>query len=390
MAFVYGDRVKETSLSSGTGVMALGGAAVGFQTFAVGVGVGNECFYGIVNTTDDTWEMGRGTIGPGTLTRDVVISSTNSNLLVNFVAGQKIVYTTVPKTFYNAALDAAAHELIDHTAAPLNLMDAAAHDLIDHSVGPFNLLPTANLPTEHALIDHKLAPFNLLDTAAHNLINHTAGPLNLLDNAAHASTNHYTVITNAIPQVTGPEKTAGTSTLLKSYSPLDIADMAGIHGGGGGGGGKLAQYTFNRDASTSSTAITTTPPALPIDGTAFDNARGAPGITHTHTPLSASNTLVIRAYVVYDHNVGGTFRLGLFKDAEPNARAVSFQHMSAATAPCDHVVTYQMVAGTVSPILFSTRVVTQFGGTLLINQRNGGSTQGGAMVSHLDVFEIEP
>lgn len=36
-------------------------------------------------------------------------------------------------------------------------------------------------------------------------------------------------------QVSEPEKVAGTETTLRSFSPEDIADMAGIHGGGTGG-----------------------------------------------------------------------------------------------------------------------------------------------------------
>lgn len=190
MAFVYGDRVKETSLTNGDGTLTLGGATVGFQSFAIGVGVANECFYGIVNTNDDTWEMGRGTVGPGTLSRDTVISSTNSNLLVDFTVGQKVVYTTVPRTFYEAALDAISHAAIDHTAAPLNLLDLGAHQGIDHTAAPFNLLATTQLPAEHELINHLAAPFNLLDIPAHNVIDHTAGPFNLLTSPLHESINH--------------------------------------------------------------------------------------------------------------------------------------------------------------------------------------------------------
>lgn len=36
-------------------------------------------------------------------------------------------------------------------------------------------------------------------------------------------------------QVTSPEKTAGTELALRTFSPKDVADMAGVHGGGGGG-----------------------------------------------------------------------------------------------------------------------------------------------------------
>ena len=37
-------------------------------------------------------------------------------------------------------------------------------------------------------------------------------------------------------QVSAPERSAGTETALRSFSPSDVAAMASIHGGGGGGG----------------------------------------------------------------------------------------------------------------------------------------------------------
>ena len=49
MAFIFGDRVKETSLTVGTGDMILGGPTAGFVSFGTGVGMGNECFYGILD-----------------------------------------------------------------------------------------------------------------------------------------------------------------------------------------------------------------------------------------------------------------------------------------------------------------------------------------------------
>ena len=389
MAFVFGDRVKETSLTTGIGTMALGGAAVGFQSFAVGVGVGNECFYGIVNTADNSWEMGRGTVGPGALSRDTVISSSNSNLAVNLVAGQKVVYTTIPDQFYDSLLDAPAHAAINHTLAPFNLLDATAHQGVDHTAAPFNLLATANLGIEHALIDHKSAPFNLLDSAAHAVIDHKAAPFNLLDAAAHSSINHFTLITNAIPQVTGPEKTAGTSTFLRSYSPLDIADMAGVHGGGGPVG-KLAQYTRTVTSAPSSGFIGATPPGLQLDNSIFTTSVGIPGMSHSHTPLNAANTLVIRIQHVCDGGFGGALPVGLFKDAEVNARDVFFEHLSAVNAPLTRMGSYQMTAGGVAPIMFSTRFSTQLGQTLYFNQRANFTTQGGVMKSWIEVWEIEP
>lgn len=285
MPLIYGDRVKETSLTTGTGTLALGGPTVGFQSFAVGVGVGNETFYGIVNTADDSWEMGRGTVGPGTLSRDTVISSSNSNMLVNLVAGQKVVYTTIPSQFYANALDAVAHEAIDHTAAPLNLMTTTVHDGIDHSAAPFNLLPTANLPAEHALIDHTSAPFNLLNSTLHDVIDHTGAPFNLLTDPLHSSINHFSLITSVIPQVSPAERTAGTEVNLRSYSPLDVATMASIHGAAASG--KLIQQV-RVQLNTAVSVIATTP----SDDTPPQFAEGQALLSAVITPTAVGNTLV--------------------------------------------------------------------------------------------------
>lgn len=79
MALVLKDRVKESSTSSGTGSITLGGAFVGFQTFASAVASGSTVYYTIHNTTagnDGEWEVGVGTFtSPSTLSRDTVLSS---------------------------------------------------------------------------------------------------------------------------------------------------------------------------------------------------------------------------------------------------------------------------------------------------------------------------
>ena len=47
MPLVVKDRVKETTTTTGTGTITLGGAASGFQSFSV-VGNGNTTYYAIV------------------------------------------------------------------------------------------------------------------------------------------------------------------------------------------------------------------------------------------------------------------------------------------------------------------------------------------------------
>ena len=45
MALVVNDRVKETTTTTGTGTVTLGGAVSGFDTFAAGIGNSNTTYY---------------------------------------------------------------------------------------------------------------------------------------------------------------------------------------------------------------------------------------------------------------------------------------------------------------------------------------------------------
>ena len=99
MAFAVADRVKETSTTTGTGTLNLGGAEPGYQTFVAGVGTGNTTYYAIVNRATSEFEVGIGTVtdaAPDTLSRDTIISSSNGGSAVNFSAGTKDVICTLP------------------------------------------------------------------------------------------------------------------------------------------------------------------------------------------------------------------------------------------------------------------------------------------------------
>jgi len=109
MALVINDRVKETSTSTGTGTIDLAGVATGFETFVAGIGTANTTYYTIFNQGTTEWEVGLGTVTdatPDTLSRDTVISSSNSDAAVNFTSGTKDVFCTLPASkavYLNAA-----------------------------------------------------------------------------------------------------------------------------------------------------------------------------------------------------------------------------------------------------------------------------------------------
>lgn len=98
MALVLNDRVKETTTTTGTGAVALGGAVSSFETFGAGVGNNNTTYYAIVHQTANEFEVGLGTLDgtSANLTRTTVISSSNSDAAVNFSAGTKDVFCTFP------------------------------------------------------------------------------------------------------------------------------------------------------------------------------------------------------------------------------------------------------------------------------------------------------
>ena len=99
MALVLNDRVKETTTTTGTGTINLGGAATGFETFVAGIGNSNTTYYCIAGQGTAEFEVGIGTVtdaSPDTLSRTTILSSSNSDSAVNFSAGTKDVFCTLP------------------------------------------------------------------------------------------------------------------------------------------------------------------------------------------------------------------------------------------------------------------------------------------------------
>jgi hypothetical protein len=103
---VYGNRVRESSTSTGAGPIVLDGAPIGFATFAERFPIATDavafCIEGINADGSQTgeWEVVSGTFdGTTGLTRDTVFASSNSGSLVNFSAGTKNVFSTAPAEY---------------------------------------------------------------------------------------------------------------------------------------------------------------------------------------------------------------------------------------------------------------------------------------------------
>ena len=99
MALVLNNRVRETTATTGTGAVTLAGAVDGFQTFAAGIGNSNTTYYAISLNTANEWEVGLGTLSAdsSTLARtNPPLESSNGDALVDFSAGSKEVFCTLP------------------------------------------------------------------------------------------------------------------------------------------------------------------------------------------------------------------------------------------------------------------------------------------------------
>ena len=109
MAFKLGDRILETTTSTGTSDISLSNVAPsGFNTFHSGVGHGVGTYYSIVHQTTDEWEVGYGVVTTGdplypavgdapVLTRQVILkSSKTDDTVVSLSAGTKDIFVVYP------------------------------------------------------------------------------------------------------------------------------------------------------------------------------------------------------------------------------------------------------------------------------------------------------
>lgn len=120
MAFKLADRVKETTVTEGTGDITLAGAVNGFSSFSSRLSTGDITFYAIMLGVQ--WEVGLGTLTAATtLQRTTVLASSNADALVPFTAGTKEVFVDFPAVLANRLSDFAIAESTVVSAATVDL-----------------------------------------------------------------------------------------------------------------------------------------------------------------------------------------------------------------------------------------------------------------------------
>jgi hypothetical protein len=200
MALVINNRVRELTSTTGTGAVTLGGAVGGFQTFAAGIGNDNTTYYAISINSENEWEVGLGTLNSdsSTLTRTTVLESSNSDAAVDFAAGSKEVFCTLPseKAVYLDGSDAQVGGFTSLAAdgSPqlgANL-DVVTYDIVSTTNRDIDIIPNGtgdiNLGADAVQIGDNDANATLTTQGTGDLILNTnngtnAGNITLLDGA---------------------------------------------------------------------------------------------------------------------------------------------------------------------------------------------------------------
>lgn len=114
------DRVKQKTITAGTGNITFSSSVASFIDFSDVYSNGDELFYTIENLTD--FEVGIGTYSGNTLSRDVILSSSNNNSRIN-LPGNDSTYVFITYPASGAVYTTGDRIVTNVSAIDFNLLD---------------------------------------------------------------------------------------------------------------------------------------------------------------------------------------------------------------------------------------------------------------------------
>jgi len=232
MALVINNRVRELTSTTGTGAVTLGGAVGGFQTFAAGIGNDNTTYYAISINSESEWEVGLGTLNSdsSTLTRTTVLESSNSDSAVDFSAGSKEVFCTLPseKAVY---LDGSDNQvggfasLADDSSPQLGgELDVVTYDIVSTSNRDIDITPHGTgdvvLKADTVTVGDAAAAATLRSSGAGTLTVTTGGATDLILSTNNGTTSGtFTITDDANGAITLTPNGTGVVAIEGSMNP---------------------------------------------------------------------------------------------------------------------------------------------------------------------------
>ena len=318
MALVLNDRVKETTTTTGTGTLTLGGAVTGFETFAAGIGNSNTTYYAIVLPGTSEFEVGLGTLNSdsSTLAR-TPISSSNSDNAVNFSSGTKTIFCTIPAS-KSVFLDASGNATL---GADLSVGDdltvlGGVIDFKSNSGSPASLKMYCEVSNAH---------FQTLQPQPHSV-----SASNTLRLPSSGSSDTQDLVAVDITQtLTNKTLTAPTITGTATMADLDISGDVDVDG------------TLEADAIT-------------VNGTALNTVIAGVTVTNATNATNSSHVLVTDNESTNEENL-----ITFVEDATSSTGNVGLE--------MDGNLTYNPSTGTITATIFKGNIDAvdgDFDGTL--------------------------
>ena len=266
MALVLNDRVKETTTTTGTGTLTLGGAVTGFETFAAGIGNSNTTYYTVILPGSAEFEVGLGTLSgdSSTIARTTIISSSNSDNAVDFSAGTKNIFCTIPAS-KSVFLDASGNTSVgaDLSVGDDLTVEGGVISFRSNSGSPASLRMYCEVSNAHF---QTLQPQPHAASAANTL---------RLPNSGDSGTQDLVAV-DITQTLTNKSLTAPTITGTATMADLDISGDVDVDG------------TLEADAITvNGTALNTV-----IAGVTVTNATNAAHVTVTDNESTNEENLI--------------------------------------------------------------------------------------------------
>jgi len=166
MALQLNDRVKESSITTGVVPIVLAGASTGYQNVASSISTSNTFPYVVELVGGSEWEIGIGQYisANNSIIRTQILNSSNNSNIVNFSAGTKNVFISVPAAYIALTARGLSQFAVTTSAELLNI--------ITDETGSGNLVFSNNavLVTPSFSVANGTAPFSVVsNTVVANL-----------------------------------------------------------------------------------------------------------------------------------------------------------------------------------------------------------------------------